>query len=127
MNRTPALCCVVLLISLLCVVGGFADGRSPAYFGVRDPRGILQRGCFGQSAEEGEIVLDANNGFFDPGKFVAEGDRVDPAWDRESIGKHFDAPLVASDRDAPPLAAMPHLIATGIPDADLVLVMNAAV
>ena len=91
--------CLVLL--LIVQASRIVCGQTPEYFRAGDGREGAATGYFAQPADGGKLVLDANNGFFDPGDFVAVGQRDAASWDREFIGKHFDALQVgAADASA---------------------------
>jgi hypothetical protein len=87
-----------LLFALALSLNALCDvrGEAPAFFPTKVERDGIPVGYFGQSPEDGRIILDANNGFFDPGDFVATGDRPVGKSDTDFISKHFAALRVTS-------------------------------
>lgn len=68
-----------------------AQPSAPALFDTGLKLNELAVSYFGQKASNGKLVLDANNGFFDKGRFKATGKTTSPASDKAFISSHFNA------------------------------------
>lgn len=89
MHRNIRVLFICWLVLQLGITSFAAD--PPSLFTPQTAEGKTKVQYFGQPAEAGRITLNASNGFFDPGDFVAIGSHAADVSEREFIPKHFDA------------------------------------
>jgi hypothetical protein len=75
---------------LLLMLGAQVLRAQPRLFSATAAGGGDAISYFAEDAIEGQIILDANNGFFDKGMFRGAGQYAVPDADQEYISAHFD-------------------------------------
>lgn len=90
-------------VIVVCLMSGPAiEAAQPTVISTREKLFGGSVSYLGQGAENGVLVLNANNGFFDKGAFRADGKQPAPDDDKQLISSHFThlVPVGTSDGSA---------------------------